>query len=63
MAVAIKDNAKSLIDRLPDDSTLDDIIHALYIQAKFEHGEREIEEGKGIPHEEVKKRLIEKWVK
>lgn len=63
MGAAIKEKAKEVIDRLPDDTTTDDIIHALYIQAKFEHGEREIEEGKGIPHEEVKKRLFEKWVK
>ncbi len=58
-----KEKVKEVIDKLPDDATLDDIIHALYIQAKFEHGDREIEEGKGIPHEEVKKRLYKKWVK
>jgi hypothetical protein len=41
---------------------MDDIIHALYIKIKFEHGESEIKEGKGIPHEEAKQRL-QKWVK
>ena len=41
---------------------MDDIIHALYINTKFEHGEREIREGKGISHEEAKQRL-QKWVK
>jgi hypothetical protein len=57
-----KEMAKNLIDTLPDDSTLDDIIHVLYIRAKIEHSEKEILEGKGIPHEEAKKRL-EKWLK
>ena len=58
----VKDIAKNIIDTLPDDTTLDDIIHALYIRAKFDHGEREIREGKGISQEEAKLRL-QKWVK
>ena len=55
-----KDMAKSIIDHLPDESTLDDIIHALYVKAKFEHGEQQIKDGKGVSHEEVKIRL-QKW--
>lgn len=60
--MAVKDIAKNVIDTLPDKITMDDIIHALYIHAKFDHGEREIREGKGISHEEAKQRL-QKWVK
>ena len=60
--MAVKDTAKQVIDILPQEATMDDIIHALYINAKFEHGEREIREGKGISHEEAKQRL-QKWVK
>jgi len=37
----VKEIAKNVIDTLPDDTTLGDIIHALYIRAKFDHGERE----------------------
>jgi hypothetical protein len=54
--------AKGVIDALPDESSMDDIIHALYINAKFEHGEREIRKGHGIPHKAARKRL-QKWVK
>lgn len=43
----IKDIAKQVIDALPDGATMDDIIHALYVKAKFEHGEQEIRTGKG----------------
>ena len=60
--MAVKDTAKQVIDILPEEATMDDIIHALYINTKFEHGEREIREGKGISHEEAKQRL-QKWVK
>jgi hypothetical protein len=60
--MAEKDIAKQVIDTLPVNATLDDIIHALYIRAKFSRGEQEIRDGKGIPHDEVKRRLS-KWAK
>ncbi len=63
MGFITKEKAKNLIDNLPDESTMDDIIHALYVQAKFEHGEQEIAEGKGLAHEDVKQRLLDRWVK
>jgi hypothetical protein len=58
MIMLTKETAKRVIDSLPDDATMDDIIHALYINVKFSRGEREIREGKGIAHEEAKKRLV-----
>jgi predicted transcriptional regulator len=57
----LKREVISLVRRLPDDASLDDIIHALYVRAKIERGEREIREGKGIPHEEARKRILRKW--
>jgi hypothetical protein len=57
-----KDVAKEVIDGLPDEASMDDIIHALYVREKFEHGERQIREGRGLSHEAAKKRL-QKWVK
>ena len=60
--MAVKDIARQVIDALPDEATMDDIIHALYLKAKFEHGEREIRDGRGVPHEQAKQRLQE-WVK
>ncbi len=60
--MADKDIAKQVIETLPDEATMDDIIHALYLKAKFERGEREIREGKGISQEDARQRL-QKWVK
>lgn len=56
-----KETAKQVIESLPDDVTMDEIIHALYVNAKFSREEREIREGKGITHEKAKKRLG-KWL-
>lgn len=57
-----KEIAKQVIDELPDDASMDDIMYALYVRAKIEQGDREIREGKGIPHEEAMKRL-DKWLR
>jgi hypothetical protein len=62
MIMLTKETAKQVIDALPNDVTMDDIIHALYINVKFSRGEKEIREGKGITHEDAKKRL-EKWLR
>ena len=60
--MTVKETARNVIDALPDDASMDDIIHALYVQAKFAHGEQQIREGRGVPHEEAKRRLRE-WIK
>lgn len=57
-----KETAKQVIDSLPNDATMDDIIHALYINVKFARGEGEVREGKGVTHEEAKRKL-EKWLR
>lgn len=57
-----KELAKQVIDTLPEDADLDQIMQALYVTRKFHKGLQEIEEGKGITHEEAKRHL-EKWLK
>jgi len=55
--LATKDVAKQVIDTLPDEATMDDIIHALYVMVKFERGEQEIRGEKGISQEEARQRM------
>ena len=50
-----------MIQSLPDNVTLDDIMAALYFKLQVDAGLKEIDEGKGIPHEEVEKRMS-KWL-
>lgn len=57
-----KEIAKKLIDGLPDDASIDDIIHALYVHAKFQHGEEQIRKGESVPHEQAREKL-RKWVR
>ena len=60
--MVVKDLAKQVINALPDEASMDEIIHALYVNAKFRHGEDQVRRGRGVPHEEAKKRLG-KWVR
>lgn len=60
--MTVKDIARNVINSLPSQVTMDDVIHALYVHAKFQHGEQEIRQKKGIPHQDAKKRL-RKWIK
>lgn len=62
MSLPAKEIAKKIIDTLPDNTTMDDIIHALYVNIKFAHGENEIRNGRGVSQQDAKKRL-EKWLK
>ena len=58
----IKESVKKLIDGLPEDSNYEDIIAEIYFKQQVEEGLAELDSGKGISHEEVKRRLA-KWLK
>ncbi len=55
-----KEAAKQLIDHLPDEASWDDIMYELYVKQKIEAGLKAVEEGRTIPHEEVKARILAK---
>ncbi len=57
-----KQSAINAIRTLPDDSSYEDIMERLYFMQKIEAGLKDVEEGRVIPHEEVKKRLS-KWLR
>jgi predicted transcriptional regulator len=53
-----KDEAKKIIEELPDNATWDDLMYQFYVKKRVETGIKEIENGETISHEEVKKRLL-----
>lgn len=57
----IKQQVLQIIQSLPDNVTLDDIMAELYFKLQVDAGLKELDEGKGIPHEEVEKRMS-KWL-
>lgn len=54
----VKDEAKKLIDHLPEETTWDDIMYEIYARKKIENALKAIEEGKVVSREEARKRLL-----
>ncbi len=61
MTTCVKDEVINLVENLPADVTLDDIMSELYFKIQVDKGLKELDEGKGIPHQEVEKRLS-RWL-
>ena len=57
----VKEQVIQMIQSLPEDITLDDIMAELYFKLQVDAGLKELDEGKGIPHEEVEKRMSQ-WL-
>ena len=57
----VKEEAKELIDKLPDHATWDDIMYEFYVKKKIADALKVAEEGRVVSHEEVKKRFLSKW--
>lgn len=58
---SVKQQVMQMIESLPDESTMDDIMAELYFKMQIDAGLKELDEGKGIPHEEAKQHLS-KWL-
>jgi predicted transcriptional regulator len=59
---ATKQRVKDLLDRLPDDCSLEDVVYHLYIIQKIETGLADVDAGRLIPHEVVAAELRRKWL-
>ena len=52
-----KEAVLEVVRQLPDEMSVDDIIEHLTILAALRRAEEEIDAGRGVPHDEVKKRI------
>jgi len=56
----LKEQVIKIVQDLSDEATLDDVMEELYFKTQVDAGLRELDEGKGIPHEDVQKQMS-KW--
>ena len=56
-----KETVRALLDRLPDDCSLDDVLYHLYVVQAIGRGLADSEAGRVIPHEQVVADLRRKW--
>lgn len=59
--MSTKQAVLDLLEKLPEDCTIDDIQYHLYVLQTIERGRREITQGKKLSHEDVKRELRAKW--
>ena len=59
--VELKQRVIRMIQALPDEVTLDEIMAELYFRLQVDAGLKELDEGQGIPHDEVTKRMS-RWL-
>ena len=57
-----KEQIVKIIEKLPDDVTVSDVIAELYFKQQVDAGLKELDEGKGVSHLMVKEQMA-KWLK
>jgi len=58
----VKDQIIQLVESMPDDLEVDEVMEELYFKIQVDAGLKELDEGKGIPHNLVKEQMS-KWLK
>jgi predicted transcriptional regulator len=53
----IKDEARRLVERLPDDATWEDLQYQIYFRQAVEAGLKDSREGRVVPLEEARRRM------
>lgn len=54
----VKEEARQLVERLPEDATWTDLMQEVYVREKIEAGRRAIAAGHVVTHEDVRKRFL-----
>lgn len=52
-----KETVLEIVESMPDEIDLDQLLNKLYVLAKIEAGERSLKDEGGVPHEEVLNRF------
>ncbi len=61
MQSTTKQNLIEMIERMPDDASIEDIVAAICFRQRVDEGLRQLDAGEGVEHEEVRRRLS-KWL-
>ena len=56
-----KQQVQDILEKLPEDASLEDIQYHIYVRQKIEQGLADVAAGRVVSHEEVQRRLA-KWL-
>ena len=57
-----KRTVRELLERLPDDCSVEDVLYHLYVLNEVEQGQADIEAGRVLSQDDVAQKLRRKWV-
>ena len=57
----VREQVIHMIQNMSENVSVEDIMAELYFRYQVDEGLKQLDEGKGIPHEEVEKRMA-KWL-
>lgn len=58
---AVKRQVMRMIEQLPETAIIDDVLAEMYFKSQVDAGLKELDAGKGIPHQKARER-ISKWL-
>ncbi len=58
----VKETVRAVLDRLPDDCSLDDVLYHLYVVQAVSRGREEVKAGHTLSHDQVADELRRKWL-
>jgi hypothetical protein len=53
----VKEEARQILEKLPEDATWDDLMYEIYVKQKITDGQDAADRGQVIPHPEARKRV------
>ncbi len=57
----VKEEVRHILEKLPDNCTLEDVQYHLFVLQKIENGLEDLKEGRVVSHEDVEKKM-KKWI-
>lgn len=57
-----KELVRDILERLPDDCSLDDVLYHVYVVQKIEQGLADADACRTVPHAVAMRELREKWL-
>ena len=57
-----KETVRVILDRLPDNCSIDDVLYQLYVVQAVARGDADVAAGRTLSHEQVNADLRRKWL-
>jgi len=58
---SVKEEVRQILEKLPDDASLEDVQYHIYVRQKVERGLKDVAEGRVLTQEEAEQRMA-RWL-